>query len=144
MIEYPQSFSMRSSLNSASIGKVSKLEKMNQQGLKQPRLTLPHNELITKSNFGNKNNQISLALQHCFANNSNTQNEPFKDSLDIDKKSTPIFGNSYGIDNVVKHISLVKGVKLIHNGQIKKESTLSEFGKSSEILQISKNEFSKL
>jgi hypothetical protein len=133
---------MLSNIKSASIGQASKLEKMNQQGQSQVRYLVndPNNNQTTER----QKSQASIVHQNSMTSTSNIQNGSFRELSSTNKKAIHISGNRYGIESVIENIKVVKGVKIIHNGQVKKEFKPTAAPNPADISKITKSEFSKM
>jgi hypothetical protein len=101
-------------------------------------------ELNTGKKIDKLKSQATILPQDNMSSNSNTITGSIKDLQNISKKTGPIIGNSYGIDSILEHIDIVKGVRLIHNGKVKKELAVDKQTKMNEGLRITKSEFAKL
>jgi hypothetical protein len=134
---------MLSNIRSASIGQASKLDKKNQQGQSQVRYLVndPNNNNQTTER---QKSQVSIVHQNSMTSTSNIQNGSFRELSSTNKKAIHISGNRYGIESVIENIKVVKGVRIIHNGQVKKEFIPTAVPNQADISKITKSEFSKM
>jgi hypothetical protein len=60
------------------------------------------------------------------------------------KKTLPTIGVHLGIENIIENFNLTQGVRLIHNGQVRKEAILDPLVGTTDVCRMTKSEFSKL
>jgi hypothetical protein len=137
---------MPSNLISAFIGRAFKVEKMPNLGpVLVPQVPFAKQESNQNEGLENQKSQASVVKQQTRSNSSNIQEKTSSKDIPVGSKNTNfIVGANNGIEIIIDNINLSKGVRLIHNGQVRKELPIDPLSKTTDAFRITKSEFSKL